>query len=132
VAVKIRSMNENQIEKHREKFPLPFEEITAYSSFTQILGNKPDDYSIEERKKRWFKNGELLKKVSPEAFEYYFTTNGSNETCFGCIHRNNEENWCKWSELPCNYNPVLKNLGMACMGLGHETSQQLELFEGFD
>lgn len=125
-------MDEKAIEKHREKMPLPYSEITAYSSFTQILGLKPDDYSVDERKKRWFKNGELLKKVAPSSFEFYFTTSGSDETCFGCIHRNNAENWCNWSGLPCNYNPVLKNLGMACMGLGHETSVQLELFEVVD
>lgn len=125
-------MDEIEIQKHREKIPLPFDEITYYSSFEQILGSKPSDYSVEERKKRWFRNGELLKEVNPDAFEFHFTTNGSNETCYGCIHRNNDENWCKWSELPCNYNPVIKNLGMACMGLGRETSQQLELFESVD
>lgn len=119
-------------EKHREKQILSLDEITAYSSFTQILGFEPKQYSVEERKKRWFKNGDELKKVNKEGFEFYFTTSGSDETCSGCINRNNTENWCNWSGLPCNYNPVLQGLGMACMGIGKEVKSQLELFESVE
>jgi len=36
-------MAEKQIGKHREKHPLKFNQITAYSSFTQVLGMKPED-----------------------------------------------------------------------------------------
>ena len=120
-------MELENIEKHREKYPLPFDEITAYSGFTQILGKTPKDYNPDERKKRWFKNGEQLKKVNPEGFEFYFTTSGSDETCYGCEYRIDKENWCKYSELPCNYNPVLQNLGMSCMGMGFK-NKQLTIF----
>lgn len=111
-------INEKTIENHREKFPLPIEEINAYSSFAQILGRTPKDYTPDERKTRWIKNGEELKKVNPEAFDFYFTESGVNEVCLGCENRIQSESWCKWAELPCNYNPVLNNAGLACIGMG--------------
>lgn len=121
-------MNQKQIDKHRLIEPLKFNKITAYSSFTQILGSNPQDYTPEQRKERWAKHMNLLNDVAPEMADYWRF--GSEECCEGCIHRDMHGNhWCKFSELPCLYNPVIKMCGMACCGLGHETNKQLDLFE---
>ena len=116
----------DEVQQHRSIHPLGIEEITLYSSFEQILGKKSSDYTPEERKQRWLRNGELLKKVEPKQYNFWFTDSGSDETCLGCAHRYEGENWCRWSELPCNYNPILKNFGMACMGIGRENQQELK------
>lgn len=121
-------IDEKTIENHRAKFPLPFDEITFYSSFEQLLGKTPQDYTAEERFDRWSKNMGLLRENDCEdAYDFWGTISGSNETCFGCTHRDEARNWCLWSELPPNYNPVIKNIGMACMGLGYDGQQQLQL-----
>lgn len=120
-------MDEKEIIKHRSKHPLAFEEITFYSSFEQILGKTPKDYTPEERYERWSKNMELLRENgSQAAYDFWGTILGSNETCYGCANRDENRNWCLWSELPPNYNPVIKNMGMACMGLGYEGQQILK------
>jgi hypothetical protein len=61
----------------------------------------------------------------------YWAKDNIDETCAGCIHRDND--WCKYAELPCNVNPVLtlQNgiIGMACCGVGYQASmKQGELF----
>lgn len=61
----------------------------------------------------------------------YWSKDNVEETCSGCIHRDND--WCKYAELPCNINPALTIkegiIGMACCGAGKQIeSKQLELF----
>jgi len=61
----------------------------------------------------------------------YWAKDNIEETCAGCIHRDND--WCKHSELPCNVNPILTlqtgQIGMACCGIGyHADMKQGELF----
>lgn len=121
-------MTEKQIGKHREKHLLKYNQITAYSSFTQVLGMKPEDYTPQQRKERWNKNMFLLNEIEPELANYWRFQ--SEECCAGCIHRNiNGNHWCNYAELPCFYNPVMKMSGMACCGLGYENSLQKSLFE---
>lgn len=117
------------IENHRAKFPLPFDEITFYSSFEQLLGKTPNDYKPNERYDRWSKAMNLLRENGHEdEYDFWATIKGSNESCYGCALRDEQRNWCRWSELPPNYNPILKDVGMACMGLGYE-GQQIIKFE---
>lgn len=121
-------MEEKEIQKLREKFPIPIQEISAYSSFEQILGKKPEDYTPEERYKRWEKNLSELEVIDKKLSDYWRF--GSEESCGLCIYRDITGNhWCKSQELPCMYNPITKMLGMACYGLGKEATWQLNLFE---
>ena len=121
-------ISQAEIDAHRKRFPLPFSEITFYSSFEQLLGKSPDDYSPDERYLRWNRNMDLLIAAGyDDAYQFWGTIAGSNETCNGCVNRDENRNWCVWSELPCNYNPVLKNIGMACMGLGFDGQQKLAI-----
>jgi hypothetical protein len=121
-------MTEEQIKEHRSIHPLPFEQITMYSSFTQLVGHVPTDYTPAERYERWTKNMNLLKEAGKmDSYNLWATKAGSDETCMGCIHRDEGKNWCKWSELPCNYNPALKDIGMACMGLAYDTQTQMNV-----
>lgn len=120
------NITDEEITRHREILPLPFEQITLYSSFVQLLGEAPEDYTPEERRKRFDRNLELMKEGGEEELYHFWAESGPDETCESCIHRN--AYWCKWSELPCNYNPVLRMLGMACCGIGKEVDNQLKLF----
>lgn len=121
-------VSKETIAEYREKYPLPFDEISICASFEQILGRMPEDFTPEERYKRWARCMELLKQEGQtEAYEYWATTKGSDEMCHGCVLRDNERNWCRWSELPANYNPILKNVGMACGGIGYDGQQQLDI-----
>ncbi len=120
-------ISKKTIEKHRAKFPISLDEITFYSSFEQILGKTSKDYDSTDRYERWYKAMFLLKKSgNKSSYEFWNTISGSNETCFGCTHRDENRNWCRLYGLPPNYNPVLKNIGMACMGLGFEGQQEME------
>lgn len=119
-------MNQKQIEKHRSKYPISIEEIEYYSSFNQILGGNADEYTPEERKLRWERNMKLLsEKGNDAAVEYW---NDTSE-CSYCIHLG-QDGFCKSFGLPVNYSPILTHStgmkGMACMGVGHETSGQTE------
>ncbi|SFO05244.1 hypothetical protein SAMN05421741_11842 [Paenimyroides ummariense] len=121
-------MEEKEIQKIREKYPISIDEINTYSSFEQILGKNPEDYSPEVRKLRWEKNMTELAKENPDLADYW--RYGSEESCSGCIHRDTSANhWCTLQELPCMYNPVLKMLGMACYGAGKTISVQYDLFD---
>jgi hypothetical protein len=111
--------------KHREIYPLPFEQISKLSSFEQILGQKISDYTEEERKARWenamsFPGGKKAKDYYSNLFE-----------CVDCKHFQN--GWCGYASLPCGVNPVLTFqqgiVGMACLGVGHELidGTQLEM-----
>ncbi|RZJ33738.1 MAG: hypothetical protein EOO51_12670 [Flavobacterium sp.] len=71
------------INAHRAKFPLPFDEITFYSSFEQLLGKSPGDYTPDERFERWQKNMGLLKENGcDDAYDFWGTISGSDETCY--------------------------------------------------
>lgn len=102
--------------KHREIYPLPFEQISKLSSFEQILGRKISDYTEEERKARWDKA--MSFPGGKEAKEYY----SNLYECVDCKHFQN--GWCGYASLPCGVNPVLTfqhgMVGMACQGVGHE------------
>ena len=122
-------MNQKAIDKHRSKYPISIEEISMYSSFSQILGRNPNDFTPEERMKRWDKNMQMLKEAGETELFNFWAKESSVETCLGCVHRNIDKNWCTYAELPCNYNPVLGMLGMECCGLGFDGQQQLLLSE---
>lgn len=107
---------ENEVEQHRQIYPLPFQQICKLSSFEQILGRQKSDYTEVERKVRWDKAMDIPggKRVK----EYY-----SNLCeCVDCKHFKN--GWCGYASLPCGVNPILTyrdgSLGMACLGVGHE------------
>lgn len=108
-------MNEKDIQEHKKKYPLPFDELCVVSTFEQILGKKRSDYSDEERKLRWEKVMSLdLSGEAREEWEY-------SGDCTGCKQLDN--GWCKHMGLPCGINPVLTfRLGMpglACQGMGY-------------
>lgn len=80
--------------------------------------------SPELRKQRWddwkalaMADGEQGKQMVD-----YWAKDHIDETCEGCIHRNND--WCEFAHLPCNVNPILTiqhgMIGMACQGVGYE------------
>ena len=110
-------MTQNQINNHRAILPLPFDQITAYSSFAQVLGNKIEDYTEEERKERWAKCMGKLEELDKDLANMWMYK--SSEGCDGCKYRNTMGiHWCRQQGLPCNYNPVLQDYGMACCGFG--------------
>lgn len=119
-------MSPKKINEHRNIYPLPFDQITAFSSFAQLLGKVPSDYTPKERFERFQRNLELLRKEGEEGLFRYWSKTSSNETCHGCINRDIDRNWCKAYGLPCNYNPVTGALGMACCGLGYQGQQELD------
>ncbi len=116
-------MTKKQIEEHRKKYPLPFKELSKYSSFEQILGKDQNEYILSERQRRWDKAMSKMDKETKEAWE-------DTSVCHACKHLS-EDGWCELHGLPCTVNPVLSFSlgipGMACMGLGFE-NKQLELF----
>lgn len=107
--------------------------VKRKTSWVELFGEKGSDMSEDVRRERW----EEWKKIAIEAGEQemvdYWVKDNIEETCSGCIHR--EEDWCRSYGLPCNVNPILTLrsgiIGMACMGLGKEVEppKQLELFE---
>lgn len=117
--------------KHREIYPLKFEQICKLSSFEQIFGRKISEYTEEERKGRWekamsFPGGKKAKEHYSNLYE-----------CIDCKHFQN--GWCALASLPCGVNPILTFkhgiVGMACQGVGHELidGSQLEMeFEKSD
>lgn len=116
-------MTEREIEQLREQYPVPFEEICLYNSFSQILGKKPEDYSEEERKQRWSK----IMSLNSNMKRHWSNTSG----CHGCIYLNSKQAWCNLQGLPSNVNPVLTYnsgmIGLACFGAGRVENKQLEL-----
>jgi hypothetical protein len=116
-------MGIEEIDKHRERYPIPFEEISKYDSFEQVLGKKPEDYTEDERKRRWNKQMSFSKSVR----ELWSDTT----ECNGCIHLDKKGSWCNLQGLPCCVNPILTfrqgMIGMACMGTGKEEIKQLTL-----
>lgn len=110
------------IESHRKKYPLPFDELTMYSSYDQVLGKTPNDYTPQQRFERWTK---IMAQSELEIQEYFQDSEG----CEGCVSLDQQNYWCKSYGLPCSYNPILKCLGMACGGAGKQVSPtQLTLF----
>jgi hypothetical protein len=84
----------------------------------ELFGSHSHEYTKQERYHRW---KTILKLESEANINKWSTLNNKNlsyETCFNCVHR--ENNWCNDIGLPCNFNPIVKDLGMACSGLGHE------------
>lgn len=122
----INDISPEQIQEHREIEKLSLDEIKFYSSFTQILGKRPEDYSPDERKARWRRNMDLLIGIgSVESVEHWM----DSSECSNCIYLNAEESWCERNGLPCTYNPILTPSsgykGMACMGIGRECQTKL-------
>jgi hypothetical protein len=115
-------MNKKQIEKIREKEQVSFDELCKHNSFEQILGKNCNDFTPEERKRRWDKVMSLDRRMK----RYW----NDNVACNGCIHL--EGYWCKLEELPCSVNPILSfrysMTGLACCGAGR-VQRELELFE---
>ncbi len=108
------TMTEQEIQKHREIYPLPHQDLCLYSSFEQILGKSPKDYTLAERKDRWNKVMSLDENMK----EWW----GNSESCSSCKHL--KDNWCSCVGLPCTVNPILTFeqgiLGMACQGIRFE------------
>jgi hypothetical protein len=101
-----------------EKFIKNPNEVIKIMSPKDLFGETINDYSKEQRKERWDKILSLEKQNNLDNWSWLNDDALSNETCDGCIHRN--QNWCESQGLPTNYNPILKGLGMACMGVGYE------------
>lgn len=106
-------------------------QVQYNDSFRNILGDKPDVYTPEERKARWIEWKKLaLERGDEEVVKYWCNV----QECRGCVHLNEAESWCHWSELPATVNPILTYstgmIGMACMGLGLTPlePEQLTLF----
>lgn len=79
-------MEQDKIDIHREKYPIPINEIKFYSSFQQILGKTDNEYSNDERKERWSRNlNELNENDNSDAVEYWTQPGGDGE-CSSCIH----------------------------------------------
>lgn len=80
------------------------------------------EMSPKTRRERWEKWKEVARNTDEQGREMADYWSNSEETCTGCIHRDND--WCKYNELPCNVNPILTlqhgQIGMACMGLGYQ------------
>ena len=114
--------------KHREIYPLPFEQISKLSSFEQILGIKSTDYTEVERKERWGKAMSFT--GGNNAKEYY----SNIYECVDCKHF--QSGWCSYASLPCGVNPLLTfatgQIGMACQGEGHELIDGAQIQIEFD
>lgn len=99
--------------------------VKLKSSFYEILGAKPEDFTEEERKVRWAKWVEICSKVDQPMVDYWLNVSA----CEGCIYL--KDHWCDHQGLPANYNPLLSpmglGVGMACMGAAH-TPREPELF----
>jgi hypothetical protein len=120
-----KMMKDEQIEAIRKKYPVSYEELNMYSSFEQILGRNKDDYTHDERKRRWNKVMSTSKKM---ARRWSDTT-----ACNGCIHL--KDAWCDLQDLPCTVNSVLSFrcgiIGMACFGAG-KVKREPTLFDDDD
>jgi len=124
-------MEKDLIEKHREQYPIPINEIKWYSSFQQIFGKNKNEYSNDERKQRWLKNlNELKENDNSDVVEHWTQAGGDGECC-SCVHFNSDGGWCKLMGLPSTVNPVLSFnhgiIGLACGGAGIEAEGQTEL-----
>src|SRR5688572_14624339 len=100
------------------------------SSFETILGKTAEEYPTTVRIERWNEwQQAAIKAKKKHLIETWLDTSG----CRNCIHLDKGNAWCNFQGLPCTVNPILSfrmgMVGMACMGLGYEESQQLELFE---
>ena len=124
-----KKMTEEQITEHRKIIPIAKEEITLFSSFDQILGTKSADYKSEERRERFDFWRELAKKQSPDSYKMWGTDDWAREGCHGCKWYDDNGYWCNNMGLPALYNPVIKGIGMACMGMGRENKQTELEFE---
>ena len=125
----LENITPEEIDKHREIYPLEYNQITFYSSFHQILGKSPKDYTPEERKNRWKRNMELLKEIGcDDSVEYW----NDISCCESCQFLDKKDAFCKSFGLPVTYNPITTHdtgmIGMACMGIGRQ-NKQIELFE---
>lgn len=103
-------------------------DITLNDSFEKILGKNGSEYTASERKERW----ERWKKIARDSDKQDLVNYWSDtEGCEGCIHINESGAWCNLMGLPCAVNPVLSfrhgMIGMACMGAGKETAEQVEI-----
>lgn len=120
-----------EIEKHRDKYPISQDEIRYYSSFEQILGKTQQTYTKEERKERWNKCISEFEKNNKSEFIEVWNGPGGDGTCCECIHFNPVDGWCVLLGLPSTVNPILSFQhalpGLACMGVGKETKGQTEL-----
>lgn len=59
---------------------------------------------------------ELARKTDEWLFEYWTDL----EACQDCKHFSPLFHWCKLQGMPNTFNPVMRCLGMACMGAGLE------------
>jgi hypothetical protein len=109
-------------------------EIKYNASFEFILGKKREDYSEEERIKRW----NIWKSAAKKSRKNYLLETWLDQSdCEKCVHLDKVEAWCKLMGLPCTVNPILSFregiVGLACMGAGKELpNTQLELFKDPD
>lgn len=98
--------------------------ITLESRFIELFGSNPKEVPYEQRRKNWEEWKRIAKEQnSIEALNWW--TKDNLDVCGACIYKSGD--WCKWAELPCNYNPVTQIIGMACMGIGKEENSQLEM-----
>lgn len=105
--------------------------VTKQIRWPELFGESGKDMSEKNRRRRWEEWKALLIADGEQGMVDYWAKDNLEETCSGCIHRDND--WCKYNGLPCNVNPILTFragiIGMACMGLGYQSKpEQLELF----
>lgn len=119
-------MNKNitpeQIEKIREKYPVSFDELCRHSSFEQVFGRNRNEYTSEEKKRRW----DRIISLSNNYTKRYWN---DDKACMGCFHL--KDFWCKLEDMPCMVCPILSFVygvsGMACGGGGY-VPREPELF----
>ncbi|MDR1562277.1 MAG: hypothetical protein LBS54_04210 [Dysgonamonadaceae bacterium] len=123
----MKRISEKRIDRIREKYPVEFDELCQYNSFEQILGRKDDEYTPDERKRRWNKVMSFNKGMK----QIWADCSG----CYGCLHLNEKEAWCNCVDFPCTVNPILSfrygMIGMACMGTCM-TKREPDLFDDDD
>ncbi len=79
-------------------------------TWSELFGTTIKDLTHGDRKARW----EELKKLNPGLSGRW----EDEEVCSTCKHVN--RGWCELQGLPCAFNPIMKDYGMACMGVGYE------------
>ena len=100
--------------------------VELHSDWSQILGDKRNEMPENIRRDRWEQWKTLAHNDgSAEAVEYWTDTS----ECHDCKYR--DIDWCQLQGLPCTVNPILTFneglIGMACMGLGKERKEPIQL-----
>lgn len=106
--------------------------ITLTIRWHEMFGKQPADIPEKTRRQRWEEWKQLAADAGDQEMVDYWSKDNIDETCAGCINKDGD--WCRWSGLPCNVNPILTFndgiIGMACLGMGYQPHYvQQELFK---